>query len=1188
MALQDLALSVLTFPQEWNGAELSFNVLFLPATDDIKTPLTPTGPAFSGTVFTLEAVLVTDLNPLPDPAQAVLRAAPTILTPFDPVNAAALFDKLAAALPIAPRVRTAMDDVRVNKSLPPSYLQAAAAGAAAAATASDAEFGCGIRNKDPGAGAAPPPKQVSWGQVISYALRQPTLAQALGLVYRATVAIDPKLLADGAWFYADFAAGANPFAGDVAVNPDLVRQFAARLPPLAATPRSLFAANLFPVGLTVPNPEPYVEAGLEADTYADGFARVVHCSQPDSVDAMVGDAPQAAPGTDAGIQIGWDDDQVTIWHNRQLDAARARRNPALVAVPIALGVLGYRVDVRPQGAAGWTSLESARATISFDPSVDGAFDVEPPVEPATVRALAGDTQPWLPRYFAQWRGRSLVVTDPIPYLLTAGSAPLAASLLTSTVPDGLLRYGNQYEFRVRMTDLTYGGPAVGDDIVRTPAASIAACRFRRCVPPKALRLSPQPAAEAGALASVAVWRPILGYPELVFAGIDPGVADTLAADAAAAKADNRILGVNDPDVTALRVTVEVRVPAHDSTEPATLDGPFRILYELDVPLPAAPQDPIAHTPPDPADALTLNFDYQDQADIAVMTAPALDGGNVQTLPIPRARDARVRLKPIATSDNPQYFGAAADTRGIETHLDTRSDLGAVEVALLDTTGLPADRLRAFFFQPADNIADLLAQRLGLQHAGLTFHGPAGVRTVFGCSGALRHQLAGDHSSIAFATQTELLAQWIIGIRLTLNRDWTWDGLAARSFDVLRDGVVVGSIDLRRTVGDDAVAASPDGNPRGSSTLVFFDAISPDPAAGAFPVAPQPTWTVQPNLRPGITTPDVPLTLSLRLPKAARPAQTPQLASAGMALSPYLPADNYSRTLPRRRALWLEFVDPVLDPDDGYFARVIGFGPDPLLAGDVQLPDPPVPPLPIDPEPVRMVVPGESYDRAGLDAMQPLVKASDSDRHYLLPLPPGVNAEALDMFGFWTYELAVGHAGDGDDKWSTAQARFGRPLRVTGVQHPAPALVCSASRTADGLKASAPLAMPVLNGRQLLSRRNPPKTQMWFLLYAQAMQADGATWLLLRQIGAMAPQPPAPDINFNTRDVLVSAEFPETAGAQTIQAALTGLNLPPDSPLSVLAVELLPTNSQLTDPLGIELGQQRILRVSPLTPVQALC
>jgi hypothetical protein len=67
-------------------------------------------------------------------------------------------------------------------------------------------------------------------------------------------------------------------------------------------------------------------------------------------------------------------------------------------------------------------------------------------------------------------------------------------------------------------------------------------------------------------------------------------------------------------------------------------------------------------------------------------------------------------------------------------------------------------------------------------------------------------------------------------------------------------------------------------------------------------------------------------------------------------------------------------------------------------------------------------------------------------------------------------------------------------------------------------------------------------------------------------------------------------------------ALRDLALPGESPISVLAVELLPAPLQVQinpavpipsfnrykDPLGADLGQVRILRTSPLVPVPPAC
>src|SRR5262249_23536340 len=151
-----------------------------------------------------------------------------------------------------------------------------------------------------------------------------------------------------------------------------------------------------------------------------------------------------------------------------------------------------------------------------------------------------------------------------------------------------------------------------------------------------------------------------------------------------------------------------------------------------------------------------------------------------------------------------------------------------------------------------------------------------------------------------------------------------------------------------------------------------------------------------------------------------------------------------------------------DPNDACFGRVLSCAPDPLLTGGAEVAPPPEPPLPIDPEPIRVIHPGQSDDRAGLSAMQQLLPTT-SPRHFLVPLPPGLHQESRELFGFFVYELRVGHLRE----WSTARARYGPPLRVTGVQHPCPPLDCEAARTPEELLVSATFATPVFDGRGLL-------------------------------------------------------------------------------------------------------------------------
>lgn len=513
--------------------------------------------------------------------------------------------------------------------------------------------------------------------------------------------------------------------------------------------------------------------------------------------------------------------------------------------------------------------------------------------------------------------------------------------------------------------------------------------------------------------------------------------------------------------------------------------------------------------------------------------------------------------------------------------------------LLQPDPVPTSNLRAQLAvvgmsrQTDSDIASRLALALGLDQAGLTLTGRAGHRVVFGCSAALRHMLSPEHGALTFAAKTELARHWLVAITVRIARDWSWDGLATASVEV-RDATnnLIGSIDVNDGIGITALEHAD----RSGTDLIFFDAVDPKPADDGFPSELHLSYTLTPKFAAPPAQADAPLSLALHLPIAAAPSQTPRLASAGIALSPYQAAHDYSATTPRQRALWLEFEEPIADPDDLYFGRVLAYAPDPMLTGapfhaPAGVTPPPEPPLPVDPELIRLVVPGQSDDRAGLDAMQPLVPAAGSDRHFMLPLPAGMAVDAPELFGMFVYELRVGHA----KNWSTAQGRFGPPLRVAGVQHPAPVLMCEVSSLASFVAVTAPYAMPVFAGRNLLPM--PPHTQLWVLLYGQVTQADGASQrnvLLDRRLANERPSDqggaglPSTFMRLARGTALSVWQRPQ------IQSILASLALPPDLPLSVLVVETLPALGELADPLGGDLGRVRILRSSPLTPVPAVC
>jgi hypothetical protein len=317
-----------------------------------------------------------------------------------------------------------------------------------------------------------------------------------------------------------------------------------------------------------------------------------------------------------------------------------------------------------------------------------------------------------------------------------------------------------------------------------------------------------------------------------------------------------------------------------------------------------------------------------------------------------------------------------------------------------------------------------------------------------------------------------------------------------------------------------------------------------------------------------------------LPVARAPTDRAELISAGIAATPYERDDGYTTTGPRQRRLWLEFATPPANPRDTLYARVLAWGPDPAI--EVVAPsaaDPPDPPLAIPDDTVRLVFPDQSDDRAGADAMQPMIP-TDSPRHFMLPLPPGLSPESAALHGFFRYEFRVGHA---PDVWSLPRARFGPPLRQGGVRHPPPELPCAALRLPEEVLASSVLALAEDADHPTPSRREGQRSAIWFLLYAQAQRADGA----------------APRNILLSRRQAVPLDVPFGQGrARPVQArwtlaqidhAIGQLGLGGKRGLSVLAVELLPhTRTGFPDPLAGDLGEVRMLRASALVPVPARC
>src|SRR5262249_24586702 len=167
---------------------------------------------------------------------------------------------------------------------------------------------------------------------------------------------------DGGWMYVTLAPASDAFA--LTALPDALKMYATRIPPLRE-PRSLLTPVLFPVAATVP-PGPYDDLFQEAADYDDGFAKIVHGTQPTRIDALRDDEVGPRPPKDVGIRLGWDDEQLTVWLNRQTD-------PVAAPLDAPLGVHGYRVDVRAGTSGAWSSLVRAQGPVVVGPITVGNF-----------------------------------------------------------------------------------------------------------------------------------------------------------------------------------------------------------------------------------------------------------------------------------------------------------------------------------------------------------------------------------------------------------------------------------------------------------------------------------------------------------------------------------------------------------------------------------------------------------------------------------------------------------------------------------------------------------------------------------------------------------------------------------------------------------------------------------------------
>jgi len=1191
-------ISLMTFPQRFDGNILTVNLVVVPRNTNpfsdwptgLSSPANVPGFANLQPEFSISIVRGTDDFPLSN-ATAPNRIPIIRAVTVKPVaDKAAIIQKIAEAmpLPITDTSDKLSDPVPVENSikkyLPKSYRERFNFTQPRHPNAvTDDGYHCAVRDKIPTINYQPR-TSLSWGKVFANILRQPLLAKACGMIYEVQLEVEAGWFEAGGYLYADITN--DPYASAQTgslENSDgpLIKRYATKIPALTkGVARPVFAPVLFPVLYKkVSDPDipiplgPWDELFMEAQTYNDGFAKIVHANQPVSGNLLEESQDELPPQSEAGIRLGWDDEQILVWYLRQMI-----ENPSdpgsLSRVDAPLGVMGYHIDVR-QVAEGnqWESLNSIEINESenmFAGHLDSSNTELPyQVYPTKISGPNSDHY-WLPMYYAHYIGRSMVTEDRDGLEIYRNhednggqqneSQDKRVSQNKTLIPSPLtteLRYGNSYEFRIRMADISGGGPNLKDAPINAAASPETSVSFKRYVNPGMLRIEKpieirsnlrtyfnatnDEETQFDSNPNFVIQRPLLEYPAVVFTnkyqsiGLDPiKLLKELAFQADGLKA-----ALSDPDVQQVKIRVEVKSLRMDTQLSQNGRDSFITLYETTRAFPSD-FDGLLKVPITFIDVPVLNIGEQSNPFLnEELLIDAIH--EMEQLVLPTGRHIRISLRAEANSiEAPEsYFGFIDNDEDKDSRfgkvqqfmfykeptkeLDLLQPFEAIQPVqglYLKPDRVPAIKRNIFSSllkreseEQQSGVVERLANALGLESKGLTLIAQKGERVVFGCNSRIRHTLAPDGSSITFATKSDLYNHWIATLSYKINRDWAYDTLNDVAFEIerefkfrkdniseIRKNTYLGDIELKHTVSFEALQADRfDRVNRNYTRIVYIDAIDPkneltqSDGELRFPDELWAEYKIKPKTKEGHASAEVVETGRLTLPTVLPPTQIPKLVSVGIAFSPYERTDNYSSSEARKRYLWVEFDQPVENHDDTYFCRMLGTAPDQLIASNdgEQFVPPEEAPISLDPEITRQIIPDQSDDKAGIGAMLPMTQATDSDRHYMMPIPSGLHAESAEMFGFFTYEFRVGHGqwpDREDNLWSTAQGRFGRALRVTGVQHPAPTLLCSLNRNENHLYVSASYAKAVHNGKNVTSK--PPRTSLWTMVYAQVYQADG--------------------------------------------------------------------------------------------------
>ena len=235
-AMSDTRLTLLAFPQFWNGTQIGLRVLVLPKGNP-QEPLVLSAPSFAEANLRLDAVLVSGLEKMPTPGVETGRERLDI-APSD--ERAEIFDALASVFTIVIPLGTQPTGAerllrpaktRILKFLTPSYREAFAFHAPRTEFAVvDDRYKCALTETNLATRPPRPPPSdlVTWGQVIAFALKNPLLAERLGLIYKDLVVPAADRFDNGGFLYVTLAP-TSAYSTEVAANPELLAVYAARI-----------------------------------------------------------------------------------------------------------------------------------------------------------------------------------------------------------------------------------------------------------------------------------------------------------------------------------------------------------------------------------------------------------------------------------------------------------------------------------------------------------------------------------------------------------------------------------------------------------------------------------------------------------------------------------------------------------------------------------------------------------------------------------------------------------------------------------------------------------------------------------------------------------------------------------------------------------------------------------------------